>query len=132
LKRLLVELEELIDRLMRYNVRLVILFGSRVRGDYTGESDVDVLIVADELPEDPRESFAIIYRYVSPKIHPICLRTTSFLRKLRGESTFIMEILEDGRVVYADGKFLEEVMSIYRDVRSKWVRKGKTWERIST
>jgi hypothetical protein len=43
-----------------------------------------------------------------------------------------MEILEDGRTVYADNKFLEEVMSIYRDVRSKWVRKGKTWERIST
>ncbi|MEM2398244.1 MAG: nucleotidyltransferase domain-containing protein, partial [Ignisphaera sp.] len=33
-------------------LRLVILFGSRARGDYTDRSDIDILVVADDLPKD--------------------------------------------------------------------------------
>jgi len=36
-------------------MRLIILFGSRARGDFTESSDFDVLIVGDEVPIDPRK-----------------------------------------------------------------------------
>lgn len=32
-------------------LKLVVLFGSRARGDYTDISDVDILVVADDLPK---------------------------------------------------------------------------------
>ncbi|GEM_PF-1698923 len=64
-------------------------------------------------------------RYLNPKIHPICLRTTTSLRKLRDESIFIMEILEYRKVIYVDSEFLSKVMSVYKDVRREWVRKGR-------
>lgn len=56
------ELRELAERLSRYGVRFVVLFGSRARGDYTDESNVDVLVVADELPDDPREAYDVVRR----------------------------------------------------------------------
>jgi hypothetical protein len=42
-----------------------------------------------------------------------------------------MEVLEDGKVVYADEGFLEEVMAKYREVRGRWTRSGKTWKRVA-
>lgn len=60
----------------------------------------------------------------------MCFRTETFVRRLEGESTFLMEVLEDGVVVYADRGFLEEVLRRYREVRRRWVRKGKIWERL--
>jgi len=124
------ELRELAERLRDYGVRLIVLFGSRARGDYTEDSDVDVLVVADGLPKDPREAYAVVARLAGPRVAPTCFNTESFVRKLEGESTMIMEVLEDGKVVYADEGFLEEVMAKYRETRRRWTRSGKTWKRV--
>jgi len=123
------ELRDLAEKLKDYGVRLVVLFGSVVRGDYTEESDVDVLVVADRLPSDPRDAYEVVKRVVDARVQPTCFTTSSFLKKLRSESTFIMEVLEDGKIVYADAEFLEEVLAVYREVRARWVRRGRTWER---
>ena len=42
--------EGLCEKYSRFRPRLVILFGSYTRGDYTESSDVDVLIVSDLFP----------------------------------------------------------------------------------
>jgi len=127
---LLEKLRELVEKLVNYKVKLVVLFGSRARGDYTDESDIDVLVVADELPSDPREAYEVVKRLVDTKIHPLCFKTSSFLKKLESESTLIMEILEEGKVIYADEVFLEKAISKYREIRKKWIRRGKIWERL--
>ncbi len=127
---MLERLKDLAERLRSYGVRLMMLFGSRARGDYTEESDVDLLVVADELPKDPRESYAIVASLAGPRVTPTCFNTESFMKKLEGESTLIMEVLEDGKVVYADERFLEEVMARYREVRRRWTRNGRTWKRL--
>jgi len=49
--------EELCKEYSKFNPKLVVLFGSYARGDYTNESDVDVLVVSDVFPRDPREGF---------------------------------------------------------------------------
>ena len=123
-------LKGLAERLRGYGVRLIVLFGSRARGDHTEESDVDLLVVADKLPKDPRESYAIVASLAGPRVAPLCFNTESFVKKLEGESTLIMEVLEDGKVVYADEEFLEEVMARYREIRRRWARNGRTWKRL--
>jgi predicted nucleotidyltransferase len=132
LKKLLGELKELVARFADYRVRLVFLFGSYARGNYTNESDIDLLIVADNLPSDPREAYEIFLKQfnLGLRIHPVCLNTNTFRKLLENESTFIMEILEDGRVIYADEAFLSETMEKYREIRKKWSRRGKMWVRI--
>ncbi|MEM2020986.1 MAG: nucleotidyltransferase domain-containing protein [Zestosphaera sp.] len=120
-------LSSLIEKYKRYSLKLVVLFGSRARGDYTNESDVDLLIVADNLVKDPRESFIQLYDPVYPLVNPIGLNTETFLKKLEEGSTFILEILEDGKILYADTEFLQEVMNSYEEVRRRYARKGRTW-----
>ncbi len=110
--------------------KLVVLFGSRARGDYTNISDYDVLVVADNLPRDPSESYSILYDEKFPSVNPIGINTVSFLKKLREENTFILEVLEDGKVLYADEKFLEEVKGIYKAIRATYIRRGKTWIKL--
>jgi hypothetical protein len=33
-----------------------------------------------------------------------------------------------GNVVYADPEFMERVLSVSKEVRKKWDRRGKVWE----
>jgi hypothetical protein len=41
-----------------------------------------------------------------------------------------MEILKDGKTIYADKTLLEKAMSKYRKIRKR-TRRGKTWEKLS-
>ncbi len=120
-------LEGLLARYHRFRPRLVVLFGSMARGDYTDSSDYDILIVSDDLPRDRREAFDLLYDLNYPNVFPIGMNTSSFLRKLEEGSTFVLEILEDGKILLADSDFLGEVMDKFREVRKRFKRKGRTW-----
>jgi predicted nucleotidyltransferase len=80
------KLKELVNKLINYKVRLIILFGSRARGDYTDESDIDVLIVADKMPSDPREAYEIVRRLIDVKIAHYALRPILSQRRWRARA----------------------------------------------
>jgi len=69
-------LEELCKIYSKFNPKLVILFGSYARGDYTSESDIDVLVDIDVL-EDPSESFGMAYIKI-PQVMPVAMNTQVF------------------------------------------------------
>ena len=123
--------EELIKKYMSLKPRLIVLFGSRARGDYTNESDLDVLVVADKIPKDPREAYQLLFDNEYPLVSPIGMNTNTFIKKLREGSTFLLEILEDGKIVYSDKEFLQKVIDIFNDVRKNYIRKGKTWVKVA-
>lgn len=50
----------------------------------------------------------------NPNVQPVGLNTEVFLRKLREGDTFILEVLEDGKILYADEAFLSNVMQEFR------------------
>jgi predicted nucleotidyltransferase len=82
---MLEKLQKIAKALNRYRARLVMLFGSMARGNYTDENDIDILIVADDIPNDPRETYQITREtteLIDPRIQPITLKTESFLKKL--------------------------------------------------
>ncbi|WP_256202660.1 nucleotidyltransferase domain-containing protein [Sulfuracidifex tepidarius] len=83
----------------KVNPKIVILFGSRARGDYTNESDIDVLVVSDALPKDSREGFGILFDPNEPEVEPAAMNTEVFMRKLKNGSTFILEVIEDGKIL---------------------------------
>jgi predicted nucleotidyltransferase len=98
---MLEKLQKIVEALDRYRVKLVILFRSMARGNYTDENDIDILIVANNIPNDPRETYQItreVTELIDPRIQPIALKTESFLKKLEKENTFITEILEDEKL----------------------------------
>lgn len=111
--------------------KLVILYGSRARGDYTEESDVDILVVGDSIPKDPRTAYSILIDSRYPRVQPIGFNTEVFLNKLREGCTFILEILEDGKILYANEEFLALVNREFSCTRSRYKRAGKTWIKIT-
>lgn len=110
--------------------RLIILYGSLARGDHTEGSDIDVLVVGDLIPKDPRMAYSILVDPRYPRVQPIGMNTEVFLKKLHEGYTFILEVLEDGKVLYADEEFLALVSREFSRIRRRFKRDGKTWIKI--
>ncbi|MCG3110045.1 hypothetical protein L3N51_02342 [Metallosphaera sp. J1] len=105
------------------------LFGSRARGDFTESSDYDVLYVDDIVPRDPRkvsnELFLKVLYMFPGEVDPVFMNTEIFLRKLKDGVPFLLQILEEGKVLERDEKFWEEVTKIFQE-------KGKNGRELET
>lgn len=82
-------------------IEKILLFGSYARGEATGESDIDVLIVGDITLDDLIDiSFPLLLKYgvyISP--HVI---TASHLNYLEKEGYgFIKNVKKEGKIIYA-------------------------------
>jgi predicted nucleotidyltransferase len=86
-------------------MRLVILFGSS-RGDFTEGSDYDVLVVGDEIPKDPRripsELYMNVVKMFPKEVDPVFMNTSVFMKKLMEGSPYILQVIEEGRVIEKD------------------------------
>ncbi|WP_369610210.1 hypothetical protein [Sulfurisphaera javensis] len=57
------------------------------------------------------------------------MNTRVFLKKLNSSDPFILQIIEEGKVLEKDEEFWNNVLEIYRERRKEWIRVGKTWIR---
>lgn len=97
--------EAILDRLSE-NPRLIILFGSEARGEATPESDVDLLVVADEVDWDvEREVLDAAYQVMWNRdfdrlISVIVMPTCEFEEQKRKEFSFIRSVESEGIVLW--------------------------------
>jgi hypothetical protein len=83
------ERDSLIDEARRFAERVrgsipdarVFLYGSVARGDFNLGSDIDLLIVSDELPPEPLARAAFLYQFVSGSEEPKGLSAQEFARQ---------------------------------------------------
>lgn len=122
LERYLSELRKELD------LKLVILFGSLARGDWSESSDIDLLIVSDDLSDDPAENFIRLKREC---VEPHGFSTRRFLAELEKPNLLIMDALEYGRRLIVDEKFMKLVEEKFEEVKRKyglkWVDGTWTW-----
>ncbi|MBO3840050.1 MAG: nucleotidyltransferase domain-containing protein, partial [Candidatus Brockarchaeota archaeon] len=45
-------MQDFLRQVEKLEPKLIILFGSHARGDFTEESDIDICVVAENLPEN--------------------------------------------------------------------------------
>lgn len=109
--------------------RAAILYGSYARGDFTELSDIDVCLIAENLPENifERRSLSGLYRVQG--LRAVGYYPQEFLEELRKPNFFIYDVLSDGVAIYNDG-FIEEAKRVFGEVagklriargRGKWV-----------
>ena len=81
----------------------VVLYGSYARGDFNEWSDIDVLIIAEQLPENPIERLSLIEDCMArvAGVEPLLL-TPNMMRKMRGKNLAVREALEKGVVLVDD------------------------------
>jgi len=91
----------------------VILFGSAVRRQVTPESDIDILVVTDDLSFKLTEALVEAYRLiienliskVSRKLHVTSMSFTSFWEYAKSGDPVVVNILRDGVALYDTGFF---------------------------
>jgi predicted nucleotidyltransferase len=90
----------------------IIAFGSRVRGDCSGDSDFDILVVVDKKGRKVRDAILnVIYSHELEKslsISPIILSLYELDFNKRLGSPFIKSVEEEGIVVYDAERRREE------------------------
>lgn len=91
----------------------IILFGSTVRKQTTIESDIDILVITDDLTFQLTDALVEAYRVivenvirkVSPKLHVTSMTFTSFWEYTRSGDPVVVNILRDGVALYDTGFF---------------------------
>jgi predicted nucleotidyltransferase len=75
-----------------------LVFGSVGRGDFTADSDTDLLIVSDELPSDLRARLDLLFRVrdLAPEVEPIGWREEDWARREREGDPFIEVLRREG------------------------------------
>jgi len=123
LEKYLSELKKELD------LKLVILFGSLARGDWKESSDIDLLIVSDDLSDDPAENFIKLKRGC---VEPHGFNSKRFLDELEKPNLVILDALEYGKRLIADRKFMKLVESKFQEVKKKYglkrVKGTWTWK----
>jgi hypothetical protein len=76
-------------------VRAVVIFGSVARGDFNVWSDIDVLVVADGLPDRPLDRLAVLG---SPEalVHPVAWTEVELRRELARSNPIVTEVKHRG------------------------------------
>ncbi len=92
-----------------YKLRLAILFGSFATNLWTESSDIDILIVADELSDNIWDNYAILKERF---IQPFGISTKMVQKEIESLNFIILDALEYGIILHKD-------QSIYNSIKEK-------------
>jgi len=113
-------------------LKLAILYGSFARGDWRPGSDVDLLIVAEELPPDPGDRWDLIATLVEGlPVEPHAFTPSEFEDLVRHGRMTAADALTEGLVLYADPAYLRYVKELFERAREelRLRKEGEAWVR---
>lgn len=93
-----------LSRIKELNIETVVIFGSRVRGDYLKHSDLDIIIVSRDFSTVPFiDRSNVIYKYYDTwkgegSLEVICYTPEEFERK-KAQIGMVKDAVEEGLVI---------------------------------
>lgn len=97
-------LDFLIEKLSAFReIRRIVLFGSRARGEANGDSDYDLCLIVDEV-DDMRELYVQLMRRIASadwSIDLMLMTEVEYQKRLREGWSTLKAIEREGRVLYA-------------------------------
>lgn len=95
--RLIEEARGYADRIdATVDVRAVVVFGAVARGDFNDRSDIDVLVVATDLPEDPLRRLARLGADLPPCLSVVAWTPAEWVRQRGRGNPIASEAQERG------------------------------------
>ncbi|MGF7400036.1 nucleotidyltransferase domain-containing protein [Thermoanaerobacterium thermosaccharolyticum] len=91
-----------------------IIIGSVARGDFNDSSDIDVILISDEMPVNYKERMKLLYDHVFDAIEPKGYNTDEFKKLYMKKNPISIEAIEKGIVIYDDGiwdKLKKDILS---------------------
>jgi len=124
------EINRFCSEMSHKEVRAVILFGSRAKGNDTENSDVDLCVIADDLPQE-----VLSRRYPAPSgykfLSILGFHPDEFLTMLKDANPLILDIVTYGKIIYDNG-FFKQVETSFHEVIKKYGLKrqerGWSWK----
>ncbi len=99
------------------DIRMIVLFGSYAMGNFERNSDVDILVVADGLPEDAIDSYVLLtvgvpkdIRLVDFEPHPY--DPSEFISSMKAGNQRPVDALVDGQILYIDPDYRRELLAV--------------------
>ncbi len=89
-----------------------VIIGSTSRGDFNKWSDIDVIIISENLPENPLKRFDKLTPHIRPGIEPIPLKPADATRLARKKAPVTKEII-NGIILRDDLKIIQKLRNIY-------------------
>jgi predicted nucleotidyltransferase len=96
-------LNEIVKRILKkVKAQKIILFGSRVRGNYTEESDYDLLVICDDFIDVKKLSKEIYSQFIGiNKGVDVIIRPEKYINESKSNiNSFIGNIINEGEVIY--------------------------------
>lgn len=111
--------------------RSVVLFGSMATGKYGAGSDVDILVICENLPRNFLERLRVLSELNSTTapIEALGYTPAEFLQMLERRHPTALYAVADGKPLYDDGFFVEAKRTFER-VKAKFdlVRADRGWD----
>ena len=85
------------------SITLAVVIGSVARGDFNDASDIDVIIVAEDLPMDPLKRSAVLYENVPPLVEPKAYTKDEFRKLLSKKNPIALATLSEGVILIDKG-----------------------------
>ncbi len=142
--RLLTRFQSLLEEQLGENLVSLVLFGSTARGDFREDSDIDLLVVCEDLPSDRWQRWdpilAVEERFRKELSSPdgLSLPYLSIILKDRREAAYhsplYLDLVEDARVLLDRGGFFEGILQEIRirlkelGAQRRFLGKGWYWD----
>jgi predicted nucleotidyltransferase len=82
-----------------FELKKVLLFGSRSRGDFYPHSDIDLLLISDDFPQDWFKRQARLHFLKLKQIEPIGYTTAEINKMLDEGNLFIKSVFREGKEI---------------------------------
>jgi len=100
-------------------IRSIVLFGSAARGEHGKKSDLDLLVLMDDLNETKKieQISSAINASYSHNISPTTITPDTFLSELKDDNLLYLTILEEGIPVYGSENYLRIAFKYMREIK---------------
>lgn len=107
---------------------LVILYGSFARGDYTNGSDIDLLIVAENLPGNYWDRWSLAYDVIEGfPLDPHIYTPNEFKTMLMDGRMTALDALTEGITIYAEQNYRREINELLMEALKRRVKYKGMW-----
>lgn len=117
-------LDEFIHRLTEsFDIHAVVVFGSAVKGGWNHRSDIDLLIISDDMGSDWYHRNLAAQQLSKGKIQPFVVTLDDFRLATRNRRYLIWEALYEGIAIVDDGVFSQAQARFRRFISEEHLKK---------
>lgn len=127
INKIVPELTNILKQKFSHDLLSVVLFGSFVKGTFTSTSDIDVLIICNNLPKDWRErdrmalelTEDIEIKHTIP-IHMVLVSKNEISHAIETAYPLMLEIYDANKIVYDKDNFFKQLLAEFEKNLRRW------------